>query len=544
MISIYFNTIRYLKFKQIYHRIFFNLIKPKIKKNDYPKTRVAINKLSRPIEKKISLLGKFKFYFLNKSMSLSNIGWDRSNKNVSKLWRYNQHYFDDLNAIKSQKRKRWHYELLEYWVKQNEIGKNIGWDSYPTSLRIVNWIKWHLLGNKLSTICLQSLVLQIRWLIKRIEWHILGNHLFSNAKALVFAGLFFSNDESKTWLKKGLQIIRDELDEQVLNDGGNFERSPMYHAIFLEDLLDLINISKVYPKVIERSEVKKWIKITISMFKWLDAMTHPDGEISFFNDSAIGVAPNFNKLKKYARKLGINLEKIKKEIVHLSDSGYIRYNSKNMIALLDVAPIGPDYLPAHAHADTLSFEVSLFGKRFLVNSGTSKYGTSKTRKYERSTKAHNTVVVNNQNSSEVWSGFRVAKRAFPFDLETKFLKNSINISCAHNGYEHLPGKPVHYRNWQFFQNSLIVKDTIKGYFEKAYAYFHFHPSVNTIKIKNNILNIYLADGKKVILKVKLGKAIIEKSYVAIEFGKRLRSNCLKVELDKNKGSCIKLTWKN
>jgi uncharacterized heparinase superfamily protein len=55
---------------------------------------------------------------------------------------------------------------------------------------------------------------------------------------------FFQVKSLKIWLKKGLKIINDELNEQVLNDGGNFERSPMYHSIFLEDLLDLINISK------------------------------------------------------------------------------------------------------------------------------------------------------------------------------------------------------------------------------------------------------------------------------------------------------------
>ncbi|MFB1490650.1 MULTISPECIES: heparinase II/III family protein [unclassified Thiocapsa] len=43
------------------------------------------------------------------------------------------------------------------------------------------------------------------------------------------------------------------------------------------------------------------------------------------------------------------------------------------VALLDVAPIGPDYLPGHAHADTLSFELSLFGQRVIVNGGTSRY---------------------------------------------------------------------------------------------------------------------------------------------------------------------------
>jgi hypothetical protein len=30
-------------------------------------------------------------------------------------------------------------------------------------------------------------------------------------------------------------------------------------------------------------------------------MTHPDGDIAFFNDAALEIAPNLNELKKYAQ---------------------------------------------------------------------------------------------------------------------------------------------------------------------------------------------------------------------------------------------------
>ena len=55
------------------------------------------------------------------------------------------------------------------------------------------------------------------------------NHLFANAKALIFAGLFFDDDESEKWLNTGLNILAREMDEQILSDGGHFELSPMYH---------------------------------------------------------------------------------------------------------------------------------------------------------------------------------------------------------------------------------------------------------------------------------------------------------------------------
>jgi uncharacterized heparinase superfamily protein len=52
----------------------------------------------------------------------------------------------------------------------------------------------------------------------------------------------------------------------------------------------------------------------------------------------------------------------------------VRLEQGEAVAFLDVAEVGPDYLPGHAHADSLSFELSLFGQRVVVNSGTSQYG--------------------------------------------------------------------------------------------------------------------------------------------------------------------------
>jgi len=542
----YFHTIRYLKFKQIFYRVWYYFVKPSINnKGQVIDLRILENEFCSPIKKNISLINENTFKFLNKPLSLLEVGWNDNGNIVPKLWRYNQHYFDDLNAVDSFKRKAWHDQLLKNWISKNSIGKGIGWDPYPTSIRIINWIKWCLQGNKLSDASLKSLAVQTSWLNKQIEWHILGNHLFSNAKALIFAGLFFSSKQSEVWLKKGLKIIDDELKEQVLNDGGHFELSSMYHAIFLEDLLDLINVSQTYSKVIQKSHVNEWKKVTKKMFMWLDSMTHPDGDIAFFNDAALKISSNLDELKKYAVKLGINyISKKFNQVTHLVDSGYIRFNSNNVIGLLDVGPIGPNYLSGHAHADTLSFELSLFGQRLLVNSGTSQYGISKIRQYERSTEAHNTVVIDNQNSSEVWSGFRVARRAKPFDLKIEQLENIVNISCAHDGYKRLNRNLIHRRHWQFLKNSIIIRDHVDGFFKNAYANFHFHSSVIITKINNSFWKIEMPNRQQVILKVKMGEPVIEESYYSPEFGKKLSSKCLKVFLNKIEGGCIQISWDN
>jgi uncharacterized heparinase superfamily protein len=280
---LYYHTLRHLKFRQIYWRIWYKFALTRVDLSDCHGLRKAQGRWQPPARRRPSLLNSDTFNFLNQTGRLSEIGWEGLQR--EKLWRYNQHYFDDLNASDTHTRSGWHQSLLSRWIEENAPGYGTGWEPYPSSLRIVNWVKWQFGGNSLPDRCLRSLAIQTRWLAKRLEWHILGNHLFANAKALVFAGLFFDNSEAQKWLNTGLKIIAQEVPEQVLPDGGNFERSPMYHAIFLEDLLDLINLTDRYPGVIRKEHAEQWRATASKMLKWLAAMCHPDGEIAFFNDA-------------------------------------------------------------------------------------------------------------------------------------------------------------------------------------------------------------------------------------------------------------------
>ena len=83
---------------------------------------------------------------------------------------------------------------------------------------------------------LDSLATQLAWLERRLEYHLLANHLLKNGKALLFGGLFLAGPGCRTLARLGLEILLREADEQILADGGHFERSPMYHCIVLEDL--------------------------------------------------------------------------------------------------------------------------------------------------------------------------------------------------------------------------------------------------------------------------------------------------------------------
>ena len=526
LLSNYWHTIRYLKFQQIFGRIQRKFKFNSINTSPANKLRKVSGLWEIPARRSQRMIKKNVFCFLNETHQI-NVQEDWNNSSWAKLWLYNLHYFDDLTAVNSKKRIDWQNSILERWIDENPIGKGNGWEPYTISLRLVNWIKWSLSGNELNKTHIISLNTQSYFLSKNLETHLLGNHLFANAKALMFSGLFFQGGETSVWYKTGHKIISNELSEQILSDGGNFELSTMYHSIILEDLLDLYNLHKLFEIIPPNG-----IEVAISkMINWLITMCHPDGEISFFNDAAFDNTPPVEELLKYAKRLGFIQQKPLPLISHLNESGYSRVSLNNAVAIIDRASVGPDYLPGHAHADTLSFELSIYSHRVVVNSGTSIYGIGKERIRQRGTFAHSTVVIDNENSSEIWSGFRVARRAKVYQVKTSTQDKKTYLSASHDGYKRLPGKPIHFRQWIFSEGLIEIVDQIsgKGYHDISVV-FPLHPDVLIIESKNNNIILDVANNLINIEFEGAGNlAIIESTYHP-EFGLSIQSNKLVYQL--------------
>jgi uncharacterized heparinase superfamily protein len=535
----YWHTLRHLKPVQIYGRLWFRLHRPSPDLRPAPAVRPTERGLVRCVRQP-SMSGPATFRFLSVEREASAAAdWNRPG--WPKLWLYNLHYFDDLNADAAAARVEWHRALVSRWVAENPPAAGNGWEPYPLSLRLVNWVKWLAAGNAPEPGMVDSLAVQTRWLMRRLEWHLLGNHLLANAKALVFAGTFFAGPEADAWRQQGLAILRREHAEQILTDGGHFERSPMYHAIILEDLLDLVQLALLWPGVIEATTEAAWRRDAGRMLDWLQAMTHPDGEIAFFNDAAIGIAPNLAALTVYAGALGIAAEESPRignpgRRRLLPGSGYLRAEAGAAVLLADVGEIGPDYLPGHAHADTLSFELSVFGQRVVVNSGTSEYGLGAERLRQRGTAAHSTVQIDDADSSEVWSGFRVARRARPLGrtldgLDEAGEKNgTVILGCAHDGYLRLPGRPMHRREWRLTPGSLRITDRIEGGFGGAVARFHLHPAI-TAHGDGVFGELKLSDGHRIRWSASGGVVRIVGSTWHPEFGKSVAGHCIELELE-------------
>ena len=481
------NTLKFLKWRQIYFRIRRKFVKPRVTEhfNGVMPCRNGHFTCECLFDEKIT--PELCATFLNYTKRL-DLPHDWNDETHSKLWVYNLHYFEDLIAVNAAAKYDFHISLIDNWAAANPAGFGNGWEPYPISLRLPNILKAWQAGLPLERRHFESLYTQASYLSNDLERHLLGNHYFVNLKALLFAGLIFENQR---WLDISVNGLLEELREQILDDGANFELTPMYHSLILVDVLDMYNLCKAYPIPRLRKLVKSLEVIIPKMLRFLSLMAHNDGGVSFFNDSADGVAPRKTRIEAYAAKLGFDVcqfDPIKFQAVDSDASGYMIASASGAKLIFDAANIGPDYIPGHAHADSLSFELSIGDERVFVNTGTSQYGLGDQRLRERGTAAHNTVEVDGKDSSQVWSGFRVAKRARVIERTAESDEERVTLSASHNGYETIYGGPIHTRSLSLTGDSLGVVDKLSGNFDSALARFYFHPNL-TVGLEHNVLSV-------------------------------------------------------
>lgn len=445
------NTVRHLRFTQVYHLIKYRVRKPAYIVMAAPLTanRSTLTALkTEPIPRCKSLEVK-RFTFLNLEHEFST--WDFTGHGM--LWAYNQNYFDWLNQpdMTAEEGSKWIDKFIE------ELPSNkVGLDPYPIALRSINWIKFFCRFPECATKeRLDVLYSQVRLLEKKLEYHLLANHLLEDAYALYIAGAYFGDGRL---LKEATRLLLDQLKEQILPDGAHYEQSPMYHCILLDRLLDCINIS-AHTDSTDNTDISACnLQLTAYaslMLGHLESVIWENGSIPLLNDSAYGIAPIPAQLFDYARRLDIRWETIP-----MKECGYMKLQQGQLEAIVDVGNITATYQPGHTHADNLNYELRVGGVPFVVDTGISTYNKNERRQLERSTIAHNCVLVDGKNSSEVWGGFRVGRRC-----HTDITDVTDNVIVAsHDGF----GKACK-RRFEMMKNGFVVEDWYDG---EAVSYVH------------------------------------------------------------------------
>ena len=428
------------------------------------------------------------FTFLNRTCVMGDGRTDWQASAMSRLWQYQLHYADYVTALAQGAQvgeSAWAeraLELIDDWIDGNPPGRRPGWEPYPLSLRVTNWIAaLALLGPGVDEArrarIASSLAVQGRFLARHLEWHLGGNHLLKNAKALIVMGVALDCPEAASWRARGVRILLAEMRNQVLADGGHFERSPLYHGIVMEDLLDVLALASVrQPALLPNGGSAELVGIARRMTGWFARMRHPDGGLALFNDCVVAGEPDPPALSAYATRV-LGCEPVAAGTAALVESGYYVLERGPGRAIIDCGDVGPDELPAHAHADTLSFELSWAGRRVIVNGGTAEYTLDDLRRYARSTAAHSTVRVDQVEQTEVWASHRVGRRARPAGARIVETRDHVAFTGAHDGYARLG--VMHHRHVVATDQVWVVVDELLGRGRHGFeSYLHLHPALS------------------------------------------------------------------
>jgi len=516
---LFFRTVRYLKIRQIIYQFYYRL-KP------VKKLRAFVardnNLLFHPLRFSISYKSPalvnedLSFNFLNLTHQFAkSIDWDYQEH--GKLWNYNLQYFNYLHQdnITDQVKQDWLNDIGE-WLKDGRLRL----EPYPVSLRVMNSIRYFAINNIQNGGLLNQTYAQLNYLADNLEFHIMGNHLLENAFALFMGGHVFQKVD---WQKKAKDILYRELNEQVLNDGGHFELSPMYHQIILFRVLELTDWYSKFqdPDTAFLNFIKEKAK---RMLGWLQIITFKNGDIPHYNDSTIDIAFTSQVLFAFAQQLCFT-EPI---VIPLRESGYRKFSNEIYECVLDAGSIAATYQSGHTHADTFSFILYYHHSPFIVDVGTSTYEKGDRRNYERSTKAHNTVEIANENQFEVWGGFRVGRRASVNIIN----ETDSSITASHDGYKNL-FNAIHERSFYLRPESVRIIDVIhNSKTVSAKSYLHFHPDCkveekNGSIMVNNIATISFINANRTNLelyKFALGYNLYQDAKVlVVEFHKSLET---------------------
>ena len=406
-------------------------------------------------------------------------------------------------------------EQLDSWLTQNPFGVGMNWRSgLELGVRLINWV-WAIDLIRESNVIHGDLHRRFLDSISRHIWEIdrkysrgssVGNHLIGEAAGVFVAASYFRNlRHASKWRQRSWEILNREILNQTYPDGGPREHTTGYHLFILQFFVAAGIVAKATGREFPEAY---WSRLE-KMFEFLAVLSEGGDRLPMFGDGddgyvldlghdprsvrewlAVGAAL-FARGDFKARASGQvqlvewllgkpgrhNLDAIpewpdrKCTSKSLSDSGYYLLQhgdlgSPDRISVVfDCGPLGMEPLAGHGHADALSFTLRAFGKDVLVDPGTYDYFSYRDwRQYFRSTRAHNTVVVDGLDQSEMLGRFLWGRKAKarclcwePSDIGGKAVGE-------HDGYTWLRDPVIHRRTLELNgrEHLLVVRDEIEA----------------------------------------------------------------------------------
>ncbi len=467
--------------------------------------------------------------------------------NFKNIWEKNRHHHLTVLALAyaltgDEKYAKAVEEQLHSWVEQNPFPLGINWtSSLEFGVRLISWvwIERLLRGTPAHTRLfgkegtLWSAIYWHQWLIAQhySQGSSANNHLIGEMAGLfIAASVWPVFPESARWQSLTRTILEQEISRQSFPSGINREQAFSYQIFSLEFFL-LTGLEAERLEVPFSHNYKDWVR---RMLEVIPALVDVGGNLPRYGDGDKGMALQLRPLGSSrvewlfrlgrqwlgaclplpysasgllaATLIGIDAEDEVGEVecsqgsVGFDDAGifvlaYQRGKPDEVFCLADAGPLGFLSIAAHGHADALSFTLSVGGVPIIVDPGTYSYhGEPLWRAYFRSTKAHNTVVVDGVDQSEPGGTFLWLKKAQSKVLSWEEKPQGGVLVAEHDGYMGLPKKVVHRRRLALEGKRLEVIDQLHGSGMHDFEWrLHFSPRC-TVNLQKNLCQVSWHEG--------------------------------------------------
>jgi hypothetical protein len=369
---------------------------------------------------------------------------------------------------------------LESWLVQNPFQHGMNWASaLEVAFRALSWTwVYHLAGNRFAAPFrqrfLEGLYHHGLHLDANLSYYFSPNtHLLGEAVALHALGVLFPQFPSaQRWRQTGAQVVRNELDRQVLADGCHFERSTYYHVY----ALDMFLFHAVLRQADQQDRDDIFHEKLTRMAEFLDTVTGPSGGLAFFGDddggrlfhpygprngfvfATLATCGAFLDHPEWIRDPHFLHEQaewwLKPKLqnsagprtattfqpnsARFPDSGLVVMATEDVRLIADAGPFGPG-TAGHSHADTLSLVLQRGAERILIDPGTYTYvGDPLWRERFRGTGAHNTIRIDGLDQAIPRGPFAWQTRP---DVEVLGWESSpaldiLTAACSYAGFRH------------------------------------------------------------------------------------------------------------
>jgi len=280
--------------------------------------------------------------------------------------------------------------LVDEWITLQGSWHPIAWQPEVVARRIMSWLSQATLilddaDLRFYRRFLRNLTRQVRYLRSTVNDTRDGVTRLQARIALAYASLCMAKQIRH--LRAATRRLVNEVERQILPDGGHLSRNP---GVIIEILLDLLPLSQAY-SARNVAPPPALINAIDRMMPMLRFFRHGDGTFALFNGMGPTPPDLLATVLAYDDARGA-------PVANAPYSGYQRLDAGTSTLLMDTGRPPPPELSADADAGCLSFEFSHQQQRVIVNCGMPAAGRENWRQVARATAAHSTVTFNDTSS--------------------------------------------------------------------------------------------------------------------------------------------------